>query len=110
MKKNRIFGFLVFVITATVLLATSCKKPAVHSIRVNNSSSLAFQSIKVEGSAVVFADVKANSVSEYKSIPEGSYSLSGDLNINGTFDISGTGTHKWSIKIVKSGEISVVED
>ena len=97
------------IIALTFTLA-SCKKPAEHSIRIQNNSSVPFQSIAIKGSAVVFTDVKANSVTEYKSIPEGSYTLSGDLTTETAFEISGNGVHKWSIKIGSDKSLSVVED
>ena len=108
MKRTIKIFFLAII--ALALVSTSCKKPAEHSIRINNESSLPFQTIKIEGSAVTFTDVKANSVTEYKAIPEGTYSLSGDLPSKGTFEISGTGVHKWSVKIASDKSISVIDE
>ncbi len=74
----------------------SCKKIAEHSIRVKNDSSKDYSSITI--GPITFSNVKAASVTEYRSIPEGAYSLSGDVT-TGEFDISGNGKHKWSIVI-----------
>jgi hypothetical protein len=112
-KMKSSLRFIFLAIISVVLIATSCKKPADHSIRVKNDSSLPIGTITV--GSLTFKDIKAKAASEYQAIPEGKYSISGDMETN-EFSISGTGTHKWSIKITDGSranaprEINVVED
>jgi len=110
---KKIFNIVLVALFALSLTIISCKKPADHSIRVKNDSSLPIGTITV--GSLTFKDVKAKTNSEYQAIPEGTYTIGGDFETN-EFSISGTGKHKWSIEI-KDGssstaprEIQVVED
>ena len=110
MKKS--FKRIILLLTSIVLFAVSCKKPAEHSIRVNNKSTLSYQNITL--GSLTFNDIKAGTATEYKAIPEGTYSIGGDITSN-PFTISGTGKHKWSITIVdganpETPKISVIPD
>ena len=106
------FKTIVLLLSSVVLFAVSCKKPAEHSIRVKNASSLSYQNITL--GSLTFSDIKAGTATEYKAIPEGTYSIGGDITSN-PFTLSGTGKHKWSITI-KDGttsetpKLSVVPD
>ena len=105
--------FIFLALLSIALIATSCKKPADHSIRVQNDSSLPIGTISV--GSLTFKDIKAKTASEYQAIPEGKYTISGDMETS-EFTISGTGKHKWSIKITDGSsasaprEIHVVEE
>ena len=104
------FRYSIIAISALLFFTISCKKPAEHSIRIKNNSSLGFQTITIETSAIVFKDLKANTTSDYQAIPEGTYSLNGDFSSNTTFNISGKGVHKWSIIIENGGKLNVVDE
>ena len=112
MGMKHIFKQIILFATLCVL-ALSCNKPADHSIRVKNDSSSPIGTITV--GALTFKDIKAKTATEYLAIPEGTYSVGGDISTN-EFTISGKGTHKWSITI-KDGnsetnplEITLEED
>jgi len=108
MRKS--IGIIIAFLLAISLLALSCKKPAEHSVRVKNDSSLPLKTINIVGSVLVFTDIKVGTATDYKAIPEGKYTISGDLTTDEPFDISGTGKHKWSIVIADGGSVSLVDD
>ena len=96
MRMRHLLKHIILFVTLCVL-AFSCNKPADHSIRVKNDSSSPIGTITI--GALTFKDIKAKTATDYQSIPEGTYSVGGDISTN-EFTISGKGTHKWSIRIV----------
>lgn len=100
MNKFKI-GLLVAIVT---LLFTACLKPK-HSVRVTNNYAVA---LKIVIGPNDYGSVAPNSSTEYKSIPEGSHTMSGD--VSGTLSVTGKGKHKWTVTISSSGGATIAED
>ena len=115
MKNN--IGVFFCLLIAGICSFTSCKKPADHSIRIKNDFTAPFASIKfVGGTTVSFSDIKPNTVTDYKPIPEDKYFIKGDITSDDSipFEINGKGKHKWTIRIYpdpnsKLGDMKVVK-
>lgn len=94
----------LLLVLAFCAVSVSCLKPN-HSIRVNNKFN---KSLNVNVGADHFGLISPGGRSGYQSIPEGSSQISGD--VIGSVNISGKGTHKWTLTITSAGSVSIAED
>ena len=83
---------------------SSCLKPK-HSIRVNNQNS---RTLNVLIESNNYGLVSPGKTTSYQNIPEGTSQLGGDLK--GSVNVSGKGTHKWTLTITASGSFAIAED
>jgi hypothetical protein len=108
--KNSIFAVLVFI--SITMLAASCTKDPDHSIRVKNSFHEALTYITINGTN--YGRIERGSVTEYRPVDEGNFTISGGTSsggsISGSGTVSGPGSHKWTLTINGSGSASIDED
>lgn len=95
---------LILSCTLLVSLFVSCLKPK-HQLRIKNDYPIA---LKVQVGPNDYGSVGSGSTSSYKSIPEGSHQISGDLV--GSVSVTGKGKHNWTMTIGSSGQITIAED
>lgn len=95
--KNKVI-FLYFLIA---ILFYSCEKIAVNKIRVNNKFPTPLDVII---GSVQFYDVQSGEITEYKTIAEGQYDLSGDVDGPISIPIAKE-LQYWTLIIEENGEI-----
>jgi len=92
-------------------------KTLIDSIRIKNDCSLHLGTINIVGSSLIFNNINANFTTNYVAIPDGIYSLSGDITTNDfLLNDETNGSHKWSIIFTNNisapnnPDIKIVED
>lgn len=108
--KNQSRILLGLIIISTILL-TSCFKSD-HSVRAKNLFTESFTNISVNNAS--FGKIEVGETTTYRQIEEGSFAISGTTlsgrPLSGSGNISGKGTHKWTITISTTGVASISED
>lgn len=94
----------LFSILLVSVMLFSCVKTE-HSIRIANQYSTA---LRITIGPNNYGLVGSGSTTGYSTIPEGSHTISGD--VNGTVSVSGKGVHKWTLTITSAGTTSIKED
>lgn len=94
----------VYILILIVGVFTSCLKPK-HSVRVQNNYSVGLHVIIGPND---YGTVGTGSTTSYKSIPEGSHTISGD--VTGSMSVTGKGKHNWTVSISSSGVVTLKED
>lgn len=101
----------VLLTVTLIFIFSSCLKEN-HSVRFKNDYSQAIHNV-VAGNAQL-GDVGAGGISGYKPINAGNFSISGTTTLgqllSGSGSIKGKGTHKWTITLSSSGNISIALD
>lgn len=96
-------GYIGFLVALIVFFQFSCKDR--NQVRVKNTFA---NPVSVVVGPTDFGSVKSVSTTEYKSVPKGSNTISGD--INGSIVIPKHGKHKYTININTVGAVTLVED
>ncbi len=93
------------------LVFFGCTPDSNHLIRVRNQLS---ESITLRIGSVNYGSVNSGSTTDYKSVGEGSHTISGNSEsgnqLSGSLSVSGEGTHKWTFTILSDGGSNFVED
>jgi hypothetical protein len=96
----------------TIGLGTGCKKESQHYVRVKNSYYEDVDALKLD--AINFGTVKKGTKTDYKSVLEGTFPVSGSTasgsKLQGDITIKGDGTHHWTMTIMTTGGVSFNED
>ncbi len=96
--------------TIILFLFISCEKPE-HKIRFKNDFTQVITSIAV-GDAT-YGTVPIGSITEYKSIDKGKFSIDGRTAsgiIAGSSKVRGRGKHNWTVTLDASSKLSLKED
>lgn len=96
--------FYIYLLIAVVGVFTSCLKPK-HSVRVQNNYAVALRVIIGPND---YGAVGSGVTTSYKSIPEGSHTISGD--VTGSMTVKGKGKHNWTVNVSSSGIVTLKED
>lgn len=89
-----------------------CELDPDHTIRVKNEYFVGINNLKI--GSVSYGTVSSGTTSSYKSVDEGSHSVTGTTTLGqeltGTVSVSGNGAHKWTMRITSSGGLEISED
>jgi len=96
-------GYIFYLALIVIFLQFSCKDR--NQVRIRNSFA---NPITVVVGPADFGSVKSVSTTEYKSVPKGSQTISGD--IDGKIVIPKHGKHKYTININTGGIVTLIED
>ena len=105
--------FVLLVLAISGLIFTSCSFDPNHTIRVKNLYSEPFSNVSINSTS--YGKVDVGSTTDYKSVDEGSFTLSGTTvtsktSLSGSGTVTGKGTHKWTLVITSSGGVTISED
>jgi hypothetical protein len=111
MKNN--LKSIATIIAVFAISMTSCTKKTDMEVRFSNQYSKGFKNVTIGSDN--FGTVNAGQVTSYMSIPDGSGNISGistdsTQKLNGTYSLSGTGTHHWTATLSSAGTLSMQED
>ena len=108
---------LVILCAAVCLGALACQNaaptvPTSHTVRIKNIYSQTVFSCAI--GSVSYGSVASGATTAYQSVAEGAITFTGMLvtgaPVNGSFTLSGSGAHQWTITIASPSAISIAED
>ena len=104
--------YFFYALSFTLFFFTSCAKEPSHSIRVNNQYIETINELKINSTD--YGTVLSGSISDYKPINEGNFTMSGKMpsgaTLTGSGTVTGKGTHLWTITISNAGLFTILED
>ena len=103
----------ILVILAVGLFFFSCVPDPDHSMRVKNEYEETLLDLKIGD--VGYGDISPEELTDYKPIEEGRNDViatteESEVEIKGWVDVSGSGSHKWTLTIYSPTELGVEED
>ena len=100
------------IIILLLLVFGSCTKDPNHSVRFENQFSMKLYNVKIGKAS--YGTVVPKTITDYKPIDEGNFSISGTTDtivvLTGSGTVSGKGTHKWTAKLNDFGSLEFKED
>lgn len=103
--------FTIPLITGVIFTLFSCLKEK-HTIRFKNDYAVTI--INAGAGSARFGSVSVNTSSDYQSINTGNFTIYGSTStgqlITGSGNISGKGSHKWTLTIDAAGQVGISED
>ncbi len=102
----------LFLILVFSIIFTGCELGPDHSIRIKNSYPYSASNVKI--GSVSYGTINTGSTTGYQPVDDGNHDFScitsNSMSITGTVSISGNGTHKWTLTIGSTGQLSIKED